>query len=209
MSLSVKIRKQLFLQELVFEHQFNSLITGISGSSGIGKSTLLKIIAGLLKSEHAEISFNGERWTATDKNIHIAPYKRNLAFVMQEIALFPNMTVAQNVQFALTTKQKQGVSPKIDLAYLLEALAIEQLWQQPVTKLSGGQKQRVALARALYSQPQLLLLDEPFNGLDDETLLQSMTMLKKLIEAEQIPTLIVSHRRNELEFLTDDIIKMD
>ena len=208
MSLSVKIHQQLFLQQLDFEAEFSSLITGLSGPSGIGKSTILKNIAGLTQAEQAEISFDDETWTSTDQNIFQPTYKRDLAFVMQEIALFPHLSVEDNIRFSLTTHQKKRVSEKTSLTELSAELGIEKLLKQPPHKLSGGQKQRVGLARALYSQPRLLLLDEPFNGLDDENLQLTLLLLKSIIESKKIPTIIVSHRKNELDALTEDVIKI-
>ncbi|GBG96714.1 ATP-binding cassette domain-containing protein [Lactococcus termiticola] len=207
MSLSVKIHHQLYPERLDFEAELDQLITGISAPSGAGKTTILNIIAGLTRADQAEISFQGQVWE--DRKAFVPAHKRNLAYVMQEVALFPNMNVLDNVAFSRRTKEKASLGEDLNLIEkLAQELSIEAFLHQPIQKLSGGQKQRVALARALYSQPSLLLLDEPFNGLDEATTEQSMALIKGIILEAQIPTLIVSHRKSELEALCDDIISI-
>jgi len=207
MSLSIKIHHQLYPNRLDIESELDQLITGISAPSGAGKTTLLNIIAGLTQAEQAEISFQGQAWE--DSKSFVPPHKRNLAYVMQEVALFPNMNVSDNIAFSRRTKEKASLGEEPELIeQLAQELSIEAFLKQPIQKLSGGQKQRVALARALYSKPKLLLLDEPFNGLDEETAEQSMSLIKKMIEEAQLQTLVVSHRKSELTALCNDIMSL-
>lgn len=209
MELKVQLKKELFLKQLSFSYDFRALITGLNGTSGAGKTTILKAIAGIEHGEESKIVYQGDVWTDTNKGFHLPVYQRNIGFLMQDTALFPNMNVQENICFSQRTKwkKKQKKQPESGyFDYLISWLGIEAYANQPIQKLSGGQKQRVALARALYSQPDLLLLDEPFTGLDEENCQNALELVKEVIEKEQIPAIVVSHRTSELKFLTDTIV---
>ena len=200
------LKQHLFPKDLDFVATFDDLITGLTGNSGAGKTTILRAISGLSKNDCCQISFNGQIWCDTEQNIFLPANQRKIGFVMQDAALFPNLSVRQNIEFSRTTKSQKDL--KLDenhLSNLTESLQISDLLERSVTQLSGGQKQRVALARALYSKPQLLLLDEPFTGLDDENLTKSLQLVKQMIETEKIQTIIVSHRKSEISALTNHI----
>jgi molybdate transport system ATP-binding protein len=140
----------------------NNELLCLFGHSGAGKTTLLRILAGLFTPDRGFISFNGEVWYDSVKKINLPPQKRNVGFMFQDYALFPNMTVRRNIEFAQKIRNAEEVDS------LLSHFGLEALQKQYPAKLSGGQKQRVALARALAAKPNLLLLDEPLSALDYE-----------------------------------------
>lgn len=212
MSLSVMIKKELFPQRLDFHFDFTELITGMTGSSGMGKTTIMKCIAGIEQPESGRIAFGNSEWFNSETDVQLPPQRRDLAYVMQDLALFPNLNVKENIYFSQKTrlKRKQGATGLDEHFHsLIQELAIEKYIYQPIHLLSGGQKQRVAIARALFSKPQLLLLDEPFTGLDDETRAQVIELTKAVILKEQIQTIVISHYKDELLRLTDTIISLN
>ncbi|OTN75980.1 hypothetical protein A5886_001056 [Enterococcus sp. 8G7_MSG3316] len=211
MTLHVNIEKKLFHKQLRFDHGFTHLITGIQGVSGAGKTTILKVIAGLTQCDAGAIYFNETVWLDTKCCYHYPTQKRNVWFVMQQTALFPKMSVEENILFSQNMQWSKKRSPQVppkQLSFFLDALEIAEYANESVERLSGGQQQRVALARALMSQPELLLLDEPFNGLDDVTHTKVMFFLKQFIEAQRIQTILVSHSKAELSFMTNEIVQI-
>ena len=154
------------------------------GPSGCGKSTAMHCIAGLLHPAAGEIRFGDEVMTSAggkgkDKTF-VPPQERNIAMVFQEYALYPNMTVRENMSFALKTKKapREEIEKRVD--YMAKMLSIEQLLDRKPAELSGGQRQRVALGRALVRDPQVFLLDEPLGNLDAKLRDQVRYELKKI-----------------------------
>jgi molybdate transport system ATP-binding protein len=182
------------------DHSF----TALYGPSGAGKTTLLRIIAGLLQPEQGIIEVNGETWLNTSKKINLPAQKRNVGFVFQDYALFPNMTVHQNLLYALPDK---GDKQKAET--LLTIMGLQSLAHQKPELLSGGQKQRVALARALIREPQVLLLDEPLSALDNVTRIALQNELQNLHRQYQLTTLLVSHHIPEICKLAQNVIQID
>ena len=135
-------------------------ITAIYGESGVGKTTLLRILAGLVRPDYGHINYGGETWLDTKKRIDVPAQKRGVGFVFQSPALFPNMTVLENLEFACAIP-----SDKTRIDELLSTLELTALGSRRPGTLSGGQQQRVALARALVRRPPILILDEPFSAL--------------------------------------------
>ena len=135
-------------------------IVSIYGDSGAGKTTLLRMLAGLVKPDKGIIKFGDSVWFNSDKKINIVPQNRNIGLMFQDYALFPNMTIEQNISFAQTIKNEKAVLE------LLNVFGLFELRNRRPNGLSGGQKQRVALARALARKPKLLLLDEPLSAID-------------------------------------------
>jgi len=175
-------------------------VTVILGPSGSGKTTLLRLLAGLEKADQGFIRHADKVWLDTLSNTFVTPQKRHVGVVFQDYALFEHMTVADNVGFALSWVERRQKVPR-----WLKRLHIEDLAERYPRQLSGGQRQRVALARALVTEPELLLLDEPFSALDShlrqhlrEQLLEVITYLKQ-------PVLMVTHDLNEARYLADDI----
>lgn len=173
------------------------------GASGAGKSTLLKIIAGILVQDEGSILFDEE-------TIDIVPaHKRGVGFVFQDMRLFPHMNVEENVAFPC---KMAGMSKKLRLErarYLLECVHLEGFGKREVGSLSGGQQQRVALARALAGEPRVLLLDEPFSGLDENLRDEMRSLVLKLHRDFMITTIMVTHDAIEALEMSDRIVYLD
>ena len=135
------------------------------GYSGAGKSLTLQLIAGLLKPDAGRITANGDVLFDSQKRINVPPQRRSLGYVFQDLALFPHMTVRQNIAYGATGLPRGARQERV--GEMLEVFHLEDLADKPPAEISGGQKQRVALARALIRRPQALLLDEPFSALDN------------------------------------------
>ena len=170
------------------------------GHSGSGKTTLMRMLAGLTKPDKGHIEFNGQVWFDSGKKINLPPQQRNVGYMFQDYALFPNMTVRRNIEFAQKMKNAEEVEE------LLVLFGLENLQKQHPAKLSGGQKQRVALARALAAKPQLLLLDEPLSALDYEMRLSLQDEILKAHKMLNSITLLVSHDKDEILKLGDSVV---
>ena len=177
----------------------NELIC-LFGHSGAGKTTLLRILAGLFNPDRGFISFNGQVWYDSSKKINLSPQQRNVGYMFQDYALFPNMTVRKNIEFAQRTRNAEEVDT------LLSHFGLEALQKQYPAMLSGGQKQRVALARALAAKPNLLLLDEPLSALDYDMRLNLQEEILKAHELLNSVTLLVSHDKDEVSKLATSVI---
>ncbi|EPM6368910.1 sulfate/molybdate ABC transporter ATP-binding protein [Campylobacter jejuni] len=193
---TAKGKKQLELNTCLKANE----ITAIFGESGAGKTTLLKIIAGLIKPEFGRIEVGDELWLDTQKNINLAIQKRKIGFVFQDYALFPNMSVKENISYAATSKQK--------VEEFLSLMNLENLAKIYPKNLSGGQAQRVALARALAREPQILLLDEPLSALDFKMRSFLQDELVKILQHFKITTLLVSHDLAEIYKLSHRILEL-
>ncbi|EFT8620041.1 sulfate/molybdate ABC transporter ATP-binding protein [Campylobacter jejuni] len=193
---TAKGKKQLELNTCLKANE----ITAIFGESGAGKTTLLKIIAGLIKPEFGRIEVGDELWFDTQKNVNLVIQKRKIGFVFQDYALFPNMSVKENIFYAATSKQKAEE--------LLSLMNLENLAKIYPKNLSGGQAQRVALARALAREPQILLLDEPLSALDFKMRSFLQDELVKILQHFKITTLLVSHDLAEIYKLSHRILEL-
>lgn len=175
-------------------------LVALFGESGAGKTTLLRILAGLVIPDKGLIRFGNTVWFDSAKQINIVPQQRNISLMFQDYALFPNMTVEQNIQFAQPEKNQSALNE------LLEMFGLSEFRKRKPNGLSGGQKQRVALARALARKPQLLLLDEPLSALDAE---MRATLQDEIAQAHQllgVTTMIVSHDLNEVFRLASQVL---
>lgn len=170
------------------------------GPSGAGKTTLLRILAGLIKPDSARIVFGNTVWFDSEKRINLAPQKRGVGFMFQDYALFPNMTVEENIQFAQKHKNR------VDVENILELFGLTFLCKRKPHQLSGGQKQRVALARALASNPGLLMLDEPLSALDYDMRLVVLEEIQKVHHLLQPVSLMVSHDIQEVQRLATSVM---
>lgn len=173
------------------------------GKSGSGKTTLLRIIAGLETPKSGTIVVDGEAWFDSSKKINLPPQRRNVGFVFQDYALFPNMSVRQNLEFALKNKQN---TKKVD--EILVIMEIENLAKMKPEHLSGGQKQRVAVARTLMTNPKMLLLDEPLSALDTAMRLKLQDELHAIHKKFGITSILVSHDISEVFRLSNRVFKI-
>jgi putative spermidine/putrescine transport system ATP-binding protein len=183
----------------VAQGEFVSLL----GPSGCGKTTLLRCIAGLLHPDRGQITIGGRDITA------LAAHQRNVGVVFQNYALFPHLTVAENIAFGLRAR---GVSKAEAAPRVAEALALVRMeahGEKPVTALSGGQQQRVAVARALVVRPSLLLLDEPFSALDRKLRETMQVELKQLLREVGITAIFVTHDQEEALVVSDRVAVMN
>lgn len=176
-------------------------ITGLFGPSGSGKTSLLEVVAGIRRPESALISVDGRVLTDTVQGIHIPIEKRSIGYVPQDLALFPHLSVRQNVLFGA-----RGGKPDGQFTHIVEVLEIGDLLTRGVSNLSGGERQRVTFARALLASPRLLLLDEPLASLD-RALKQKMTRYLQRVRGEfNIPILYVTHDAEEVGELCDEVV---
>lgn len=166
------------------------------GQSGSGKTTLLRIIAGLEKADSGNLEYANEVWQAN--GVMVAPEKRKIGFVFQDYALFPHLTVSQNILFG--AKQL-----KPDLADILAQFELNDLAKRYPHELSGGQQQRVAIARAVIRKPSLLLLDEPFSNLDENLKDQLRISLKNTLKKLNMASILVTHDVNDAFLISDKI----
>jgi molybdate transport system ATP-binding protein len=178
-------------------------LVALFGTSGAGKTTLLRILAGLVHPDKGHIKFGDTVWFDSEKRINIPPQNRNISLMFQDYALFPNMTVQENIQFAQSEKDDLAVNE------LLSIFGLTEFRKYKPNGLSGGQKQRVALARALARKPQLLLLDEPLSALDSE---MRSTLQNEIAQAHQLlggTTIMVSHDLNEVFRLASQVLCLE
>lgn len=167
------------------------------GPSGSGKTTILRIIAGLENPDSGEVCLSGRSVFLGDRRINIPPHQRDLGMVFQSYAIWPHLTVEQNIGFPLKGRglPKSEINDRVE--HFIELVGLSGLAKRPGPLLSGGQQQRVALARALVTEPKLLLLDEPFNSLDAKLREQMRVELKQLQERLNLAVILVTHDQSE------------
>jgi molybdate transport system ATP-binding protein len=179
-------------------------ILAVYGPSGAGKTTLLRILAGLTEPLSGHIEVEGQVWLDSSRRIHLPTRRRSIGFVFQDFALFPNLTVRQQLEFALPDRRDKAV-----VSELLSLMELEELQHRAPAQLSGGQQQRLALARAIARRPRLLLLDEPLSALDEEMRLKLQEYLLKAHRQYRLTTLLVSHHLPEIFRLADEAIVLE
>jgi molybdate transport system ATP-binding protein len=192
--------------------QFSSIAqrTALIGPSGSGKSTLLKSVAGLIPGAQGHVRIGDTLLLDTASYIDKPARARNIGFVFQDYALFPHMTVEQNLSFGVQRLgRRMSPSDRERIEALLRQFDLVTLRTAWPRHLSGGQRQRVALARALVHQPRLLLLDEPLSALDVPLRKRLRTELAEMLDRVQVPTLLVTHDPEDLDALTQVALHMD
>jgi molybdate transport system ATP-binding protein len=203
--LRVDVTKKLGEFTLSASFASEGRVTGLFGASGAGKTSLINMIAGLLKPDSGVISLDGETLDDTSARLHVPPYRRRIGYVFQDARLFPHMNVRQNLDYGRRMNrlpddpgQRSRVTELLDIGHLMD--------RRP-GKLSGGERQRVALGRALLSRPRLLLLDEPLGSLDEGRKVEILPYLVRLRD-EGIPMVYVSHDAAELRQLATQIVML-
>jgi len=200
------LRKSLMGSEGGIDLQFElatdeQSLVAIMGPSGAGKTSVLKMIAGLMQPEAGEIMIGDACWYSSSQKISRTPQQRSIGFVFQDYALFPNMSVRENLEYALEHKQQRPMITEV-----LQLMDMEKLQHQRPKSLSGGQQQRIALARAIVRRPRLLLLDEPFAALDRDMRAKLQQDLLRLHRHYGTTTLLISHDTGEVARMADEVI---
>ncbi|MFK7936847.1 MAG: ATP-binding cassette domain-containing protein [Saprospiraceae bacterium] len=226
---TVRLKKALHATNGRFEIDVNFQIQPYSlvalyGKSGVGKTSILRMLAGLMNADEGQIKVDNQVWLDSKKRVNLKPQKRAVGMLFQDYALFPNMTIRQNLEFALQdesssmsmftklskfSKHKSTPAPSNEekiVDELVEIMELTGLQNRYPATLSGGQQQRVALARALVQQPTLLLLDEPLSALDNEMRQKLQHYILQVHRRYQLTTIIVSHDKNEIERLADRVL---
>ncbi|WP_227937617.1 ABC transporter ATP-binding protein [Alkalihalobacillus deserti] len=203
------IKKQLREFELNISFSMDTETLVIVGHSGCGKSTTLKALSGLLVPDNGHISINQKVLFDHDKKVNLSPEDRQIGFLFQNYALFPHMTIFENVAYGLAARKLSKIEIERRVIEQLEQLNILAYADNMPDELSGGQQQRVALARALVLKPKLLLLDEPLSALDVTTRDRVRRELKKTLAELKIPAIVVTHDYEDAISLGHRIMVME
>ena len=213
MGLDFMIKKKLNYFDLDMDVSIGNELLVIEGASGAGKTTILNCLSGLITPDSGHIAVD-DRVLFDDKaRINISTEKRHIGYLFQNYALFPNMTVRNNVLYGLRNKRgfrhRQERREMLDYAdYTMETLGISHLADKRPTHISGGEKQRVALARAMVTRPALMLLDEPFSALDENTKEKIYEEFMAFKDTLRIPTVLITHNHRETELFADKNITL-
>lgn len=202
--LAMTVTKQLgdFTLDVSFES--DSRVTGLFGASGAGKTSVINMIAGLVRPDRGTIAIDGTTLDDTAARIHVPPHRRRIGYVFQEARLFPHLSVAQNLDYG---RRMNGLArDDAHFQRIVSLLDIGDLLARRSGQLSGGERQRVALGRALLSKPRLLLLDEPLGALDESRKAEILPYLIKLRDDDSVPMVYVSHDADEMRQLAGRVV---
>ncbi len=206
--LSVQVKKTLgvLCVDLAFEAD-KAQVIALFGPSGAGKTSVISMIAGIMKPDVGRIALNGTIFFDSAAGFDLAPGKRRIGYVFQDGKLFPHLNVRSNLEYGMKLVSKPD--RKIGFDEVVTLLGIEDLLSRRPGRLSGGEKQRVAIGRALLTSPRLLLMDEPLASLDANRKDEVLPFIKRLKDSYKIPIIYVSHLPEEVAFLADIILVID
>lgn len=207
MSLTVKLNHQMAGFTLCVDFDAPPGITVLFGRSGVGKTTVINAVAGLLNPDSGRISLNDTILFDSNAGINLAAHKRRLGYVFQDGRLFPHLSVQDNLTFGQRFNAPQPDGPT--LGKVCDLLGITALKDRRIETLSGGEKQRIAIGRALLSHPQMLLMDEPLASLDDARKAEILPYLERLRDHTNIPILYVSHSMSEVARLATTLVVLE
>lgn len=206
MTLSVDIRHRLGTFSLEAAFTSDGGVTALFGRSGSGKTSIVRIIAGLTRPNHGHVSFDDTVLADSDRQIFVPHHRRRFGYVFQEARLFPHLSVRQNLNYGRWFAPKSERGESFD--GVVDLLGIGALLDRRPAKLSGGEKQRVAIGRALLSSPRLLLMDEPLAALDEARKAEILPYLERLRDETKIPIIYVSHSIAEVARLANRVVVM-
>ncbi len=201
--LSCKLRRGNFLLELDTRFPDHE-VTALFGASGSGKTTILRLIAGLDQESGVQVTFNGETWQ--DQHTFVPPHNRRVGYVFQDLNLFPNLSAGRNLDYA---EQRAHSERGLSRREIIDVLEIGPLLTKFPDQLSGGEKQRVAIARSLLSHPKLLLMDEPLGSIDQSARSRILPYLQRIHQLLDIPVVFVSHSLDEVLYLADTVLEIN
>lgn len=203
---SIRLKRSCFELEVDLNLKGKG-VTGIFGVSGSGKTSFLRVLAGLERDAQGYLEVMGEVWMDTSRRYLKPTHERSIGYVFQDSLLFPHLSVHDNIRFGYDRISKDKI--KISPEQVVELLGISQFENRQVTQLSGGERQRVAIARALLTSPALLLMDEPLSALDARRKSEVLPYLERINRALETPMLYVTHLPDEIVRLCDDLIILE
>lgn len=185
--------------------EFSAPVTGLTGPSGAGKTSLLELIAGLRRPATGRITLDDRMLTNVSSRSFLPPEKRRVGYVPQDLALFPHLDAMSNLRYGQRhDTDETGLQEKV-----IDVLELATLTRRTIDRLSGGEKQRVALGRALLASPRILLLDEPLSNLDDRLKERILPYLHRIRHEFQVPMIYVTHSKAELRELCDEVMTIE
>jgi molybdate transport system ATP-binding protein len=205
--IEVQVKRRVDGFALDASFQSNARLTALFGRSGAGKTTVLNMIAGLIRPDSGRILVKGEAMVDVDKGIFTPKHRRRIGYVFQDARLFPHLSVRQNLLYGRWFARRESDGMGLDQVVAL--LGLEALMQRRPAHLSGGEKQRVAIGRALLARPRLLLMDEPFAALDETRKGEIFPYMERLRDETDTPIIYVSHALREVTRLAGSIVLMD
>lgn len=204
MTISVEIHHRLdrFVLDVAF--QSGPGVTGLFGASGSGKTSVVNVIAGLVRPDYGRVAVDGDVLLDTSRGLSVGKHRRRIGYVFQEARLFPHLTVRHNLMYGRWFARGRG--SRDEVGRVVELLGIAPLLDRRPAHLSGGEKQRVAIGRALLSCPRLLLMDEPLAALDDQRKTEILPYIERLRDEARLPIVYVSHSVAEVVRLAANVI---
>ena len=198
--------------ELAVDESFGRGVTAVTGPSGVGKTTLIRLIAGLLRPDGGRVAFDGEVWSDASAGVWVPPHRRGVGLVTQQPNLFLHRSVRGNLAFGATRRTGRTSATSVTcgtgVAEIATRLRIADLLDRMPSQISGGQAHRVSLGRSLASSPRLLLLDEPLASLDAGLREELVGVIAEVVGAFELPTVLVSHDEALVERLADRVVRL-